>query len=145
MAWRVLCAALWAAEICDNPTVKTIEAPKNRQIRPAPTRVDTEAVVCIVDVVMSPSVRPVKANTLILCGRSPDLRVDGDKAPSQFPSGNNFNTSPLTVAGAVTVSAPFGSSSPYSLLGPMVFQPRAPYAMCLTGERRGRQCFSAVV
>jgi hypothetical protein len=63
----------------------------------------------------------------LVLGRSPDLRVDGLKAPSQFPSGINFKTSPLTVAGAVTVLAPFGSSSPYSLLGSLAiaFEHRA--------------------
>jgi hypothetical protein len=98
--------------------MKIADAPMNKQTSPAIMRCEIATDVANVLVVMSPSVRPVKANTLILCGRSPDLRVDGLKAPSQFPSGINFKTSPLTVAGAVTVLAPFGSSSPYSLLGP---------------------------
>ena len=72
--------------MCESPTVKTIALPKNRQISPAPIRVETEVVVRITLVVMSPSVRPsCWTDTPILLGRSPDLRVDGFKAPSQLP------------------------------------------------------------
>ncbi len=52
-------------------------------------------------------------------GRSPGLRVEGDAGlPGLATSGMFGRTSPHTVAGAATASAPFGLSSPCSLLIP---------------------------
>ena len=56
-------------------------------------------------------------------GRSPDLRVKALPIPSRarLLSGDHRGRSPLTVAGAVTVLAPLGCSSPYSLFIPYAF------------------------
>ena len=56
----------------------------------------------------------------MLFGRSPDLRVAETKRLPGVPVAY-ARFSPLTVAGAVAVSAPFGSSSPHSLLGSLPF------------------------
>ena len=87
MAWRVSWAALCATLISDRPTINMADAPINKQTKPAIIRLEITTEVAKVFVVMSPSVRPVKANTLILLGRSPDSRVVDFKVPSQFPSG----------------------------------------------------------
>ncbi len=61
-------------------------------------------------------------------GRSPGSRVEGLAGlPGPWTSGMDDKPSPLTVAGAATVSAPFGSSSPCSLLIPPAL-PREPSA-----------------
>lgn len=55
-------------------------------------------------------------------GRSPDLRVVACPIlPELALSGDLRGHSPLTVAGAVTDLARFGSSSPYSLFIPHAF------------------------
>ncbi len=41
MAWRVSWAALWATLICESPTMNMAEAPMNKQMKPAITRLDT--------------------------------------------------------------------------------------------------------
>jgi hypothetical protein len=53
-------------------------------------------------------------------GRSPDLRINvlPNLPKPDGLSGIHRGHSPLTVAGAVTGLAPFGSASPYSLFHP---------------------------
>lgn len=56
----------------------------------------------------------------LIDGRSPDLRVVAFDQPSRFPSGVGGRGYPLTVAGAVTASAPRGvrlTVFPFHFLG----------------------------
>jgi hypothetical protein len=73
-----------------------------------------------------------------LSGRSPDLRFCGLNA---FPVSQwqYAQTKPLTVAGAVTGSAPDGSSSPCSLLCFWPTGVEAPNTPFMTGLRLPRQ------
>lgn len=72
MAWRVSWAAACRVSLCARPTPNIKTEPKNKHATPAKSRCDSETLVEIVDVVMSPSVRPVESS--LLSGRSPDLR-----------------------------------------------------------------------
>lgn len=85
--------------------VKTMAAPKNRQMRPAVARCEMEREAEIVLVVMSPSVRPVERNSNLSAGLLTS-RLWQFLQPSQLPSGLVEGSSSLTVAGAVMALAP---------------------------------------
>jgi hypothetical protein len=75
MACRVSWAALCNVSLCARPTPNTRNEPRKRQRTPIAMRCETVTPVEIIDVVMSPSVRPV--DQTLLSGRSPDLRFSG--------------------------------------------------------------------
>ena len=138
MAWRVSCAALWATVICDRPTVNTSVAPMNKQASPALMRWETESDMVLAVVVMD----TLRATGLswggtapAMPGRSPDSRVRGCVRAfpvSQWPM--LHETSPLTVAGAVTDLAPIGSSTPCSLFGLLPSGFEAPSPVFVTAD-----------
>jgi hypothetical protein len=68
-------------------------------------------------------------------GRSPGSRVSASPClPGPGASGIVRRRSPLTVAGAATVSVPFGYASPCSLFIPGVVLPEKPSVMIISGK-----------
>ena len=147
MAWRVSWAALWAALMGESPTLNTKNAPRNTHTAPAAMRCETfRETVEVLTVVMD----TLRA-TVIVWGSRPGSctaglltsRVAGFMCAfpvSQWHS--SHKTSPLTVAGAVTVLAPFGSSAPCSLLGPSSYGFWAPSQIVVPVHRPFRQLVS---
>ncbi len=92
MAWRVSCAALWAALRCEKPTAYTMNVPKNRQTMPAASRCELDkASGWIVLTLVMNTLRATVVNTgdfPIECAAGLlTSRVFGDAWPSRFPSG----------------------------------------------------------
>ena len=140
MAWRVSCAALWATAMLRQADREGQRGADEQQRETGGNALD--AVSEVVEEIVRAVMNTLRGDQLksLSCGRSPDLRVAEPRRPSRFPSGQILpKPSPLTVAGAVTDSAPIGSSSPCSLLGPRSVWLRAPHSDCSASLTAARQ------